>query len=115
MKKLLFCLFLVPLLSIAQDDLLDELEADTQDDSYLTSTFKGLKIVNFESTKLVNKREFYFVVAHRFGSVENGIDDLFGLDQAVTQLKFIYGITDALNVGFARSSYSKTYGAHVEA
>jgi hypothetical protein len=30
-----------------------------------------------------------FVVAHRFGSLENGLDG-FGLDDAVTRLNFIY-------------------------
>ncbi|WP_299438731.1 DUF5777 family beta-barrel protein [uncultured Aquimarina sp.] len=114
MKKLLLILFLFPYIILAQDDLLGELESEVQEDNYVTATFKGLKIVNFESTKLVNKRNLFFVVAHRFGTVKNGIDDLFGLDQAVTQLKFIYGITDGLNVGIARSSFQKTYGAHVK-
>ncbi len=114
MKKLLVTLFLFPYIIFAQDDLLGELESEVQEDNYVTATFKGLKIVNFESTKLVGKRNLFFVVAHRFGSVENGIDDLFGLDQAVTQLKFIYGITDGLNVGVARSSFQKTYGGHVK-
>ncbi|WP_299212012.1 DUF5777 family beta-barrel protein [uncultured Aquimarina sp.] len=114
MRKLLFLLFLLPSITFAQDDLLEELASDVQEDNYVTSTFKGLKIVNFESTKLVNKRNLFFVVAHRFGSVENGIDDFFGLDQAVTQLKFIYGITDGLNVGIARSSFQKTYGGHIK-
>ncbi|KAA1244125.1 DUF5777 family beta-barrel protein [Aquimarina sp. RZ0] len=114
MQKLLSLLFLVPYFIVAQDDLLNELESDVQEDNYVTSTFKGLKIVNFESTKLVNKRNLFFIVAHRFGSVENGIDDFFGLDQAVTQLKFIYGITDGVNIGIARSSFQKTYGGHIK-
>ncbi len=114
MKKFLFIVFLLPNIIVAQDDLLNELESDVEEDNYVTSTFKGLKIVNFESTKLVNKRNLFFIVAHRFGSVENGIDDFFGLDQAVTQLKFIYGITDGINVGIARSSFQKTYGLHAK-
>ncbi|MBQ4821762.1 DUF5777 family beta-barrel protein [Aquimarina sp. MMG016] len=114
MKKLLFFLFLLPFIGFSQDDLLDELESEVQDDNYVTATFKGLKIVNFESTKLVSKRNLFFVVSHRFGSVENGIDDFFGLDQAVTQLKFIYGITNGLNIGIARSSFQKTYGGHIK-
>lgn len=114
MKKILIFLFILPYTIFAQDDLLDELESDVQEDNYAAAAFKGLKIVNFETTKLVNKRTLFFVVAHRFGSVENGIDDFFGLDQAVTQLKFIYGITDGLNVGIARSSFQKTYGGHIK-
>lgn len=99
---------LIPVLGIGQDDLLDEI--DKQDTTRISeAAFKGLKIVNFESTKMLYKREFYFVVSHRFGSIKNGFDDFFGLDFANTRLHFLYGITDGLNVSVSRSSFNKTY------
>ncbi|MFT5861605.1 MAG: hypothetical protein ACI828_000247 [Flavobacteriales bacterium] len=105
---LLFCLF--PTFLWAQDDLLSELESEAvQDTVYATSAFKAVKIVNFESTKLVGKEQLYFVIAHRFGSIKNGIDDLFGLDQASTRIQFVYGVNEWLNVGFSRSKFQKTY------
>ncbi|MCH4552470.1 DUF5777 family beta-barrel protein [Aestuariibaculum lutulentum] len=110
MKHLLIFLFCIPILVYAQDDLLDEIDTD-ESSQYATAAFKGLKIVNFESTKLVAKGEFTFVVAHRFGSLENGIDTFFGLDDAVTRLNFIFGITDDLNVSVSRSSFQKIYEA----
>jgi hypothetical protein len=109
MKKLLLLLLLFPLITFSQDDLLDEIDIDSPEDSYATATFKGLKIVNFESTKLTAKKEFTFVVAHRFGTVKNGFDSFFGLDDAVTRLNFIYGVTDWLNVSVSRSSFQKIY------
>lgn len=103
-----FLLFVFPLLSCAQDDLLDEI--DKKDSLNISiAAFKGLKIVNFESTKLMNKREFYFIVAHRFGSIRGGFDDFFGLDFANTRLNFLYGISDNFNVGVSRNSFNKTY------
>jgi hypothetical protein len=114
MKKIVLLLLLLPLIGLAQDDLLEELEGTVIEDNTVDAAFKGLKVVNFESTKLAHKKDFYFVVSHRFGSVKNGIDDFFGLDDAVTQLKFIYGINEWLNVGIARSSLQKTYGAHLK-
>jgi hypothetical protein len=93
---------------------LNNLESEAVIDKAVTATFKGLKVVNFESTKLADKNDFYFVVAHRFGSVKNGFKDFFGLDNAVTQLKFIYGFTNWLNVGVARSSFQQKYGAHLK-
>jgi hypothetical protein len=102
---LVFCL---PSFIVAQDDLLDEIDQNS-DNQVVNAAFKGLKIVNFESTKLAGKDEFTFVVSHRFGSVENGFDDFFGLDNAVTKLNFIYGIAEDFNLGIARSSYEKTY------
>lgn len=110
MKKLTILLLFIPLFTFSQDDLLNELEDDVIVDNTVIAVFKGLKIVNFESTKLANKKDFYLIVAHRFGTVKNGIDDLFGLDQSLTQIKFIYGLSDWLNLGFARSSNLKKYG-----
>jgi len=110
MKKIILFLFLFPFIVFSQDDLLDELEADVVVDKTVASAFKSLKIVNFESTKLANKKDFYLIISHRFGTVKNGIDDFFGLDQSLTQIKFIYGFTDWLNIGASRSSNQKKYG-----
>ena len=93
----------------AQDDLLSEIDVENQPSTAINSVFKGLKIINFESTKLVGKGGFYFVVSHRFGSVKNGFENLFGLDEAVTHLNFIYGLTEGINVSASRSSNQKIY------
>ncbi len=109
MKLAFTFLFLIPFVFFAQeDDLLSEIDAEVPN-SYVGAAFKGLKIVNFESTKMVSKKELYFVVSHRFGTVKTGISDFFGLDQAVTRLNFIYGISDGINLGVSRSSFQRTY------
>lgn len=113
MKKIFLLLFCLPIFCFSQDDLLEEIDSD-EDNNYATATFKGLKIVNFESTKLVAKKEFTFVVAHRFGSLENGLETFFGLDDAVTRLNFIYGINDAINISVSRSSFQKIYESAIK-
>ncbi|WP_333877433.1 DUF5777 family beta-barrel protein [Flavobacterium sp.] len=102
MKKVLF-LFLFPLSVMAQDDLLKEIDTDSTQNVKVESAFKGLKIVNIESTKLAAKGDLYFIVAHRFGSVKDGFEGFYGLDNAVTQLKFVYGINNWFTVSTARS------------
>lgn len=77
----------------------------------VASAFKGLKIVNLESTKLAAKGDFYFIVAHRFASIETGFEGFYGLDNAVTQLKFVYGLTDWLTVAGARSELAYDFSA----
>ena len=114
MKKIIFYLLLFPFFVFSQDDLLGELNEGIVEDSRVISVFKSLKVVNFESTKLANKKDFYLVISHRFCTVKNGIDDLFGFDQAVTQFKFIYGVNEWLNIGVARSSNQKKYGVHAK-
>ncbi len=80
----------------------------------MTSAFKSLKIVNLESTKLAAKGDFYFIVAHRFGSIKNGIDTFFGLDDANTQIKFLYGVNEWLTVHVSRSGFQKSYEGAVK-
>ncbi len=110
MKKIILTVALfVCFLNYAQDDLLSELDAEIKLDSTAYSAFKGLKIVNLESTKLVGKGDFYLVIAHRFGSVKGGIKELFGLDQSTMRFSFIFGVNDWLNFGVSRSSTNKVY------
>ncbi len=113
-KYILVFVFLNPFILFPQEDLLAEIDTDSDSAYYETALFKGLKIVNFESTKLVAKKEFTFIVAHRFGSLKNGLDTFFGLDDAVTRLNFVYGINDGLNVGVSRSSFQKIYEASIK-
>ena len=116
MKKILLivCVTFLSTTMHAQDDLLNELDSDVTIDKKVTSVFKGLKIINMESTKLAAKKDFYFVISHRFGSVKSGIKDLFGLDNSNIRFSFVYGFNDWLNAGFSRSSSNKTYDAHIK-
>lgn len=109
MKHLLLIISLLSFSSIfSQDDLLQSLQSQ-KTKSNVSSTFKSFKLINFETTKLVPKKHLDFVIAHRFGSIENGFDDLFGLDFASTRIQFLYGITDNLNISFSRSRFERTY------
>ncbi|MGY5355471.1 DUF5777 family beta-barrel protein [Wenyingzhuangia sp. IMCC45467] len=112
MNKFYFIVFvfLFQVSLFAQNDLLDMLNDTTENTTKeVTSTFKSYKLVNFETPKLVPKNHLNFIVAHRFGTVKNGIEDLFGLDIASTRLQFVYGLTDKINVSFSRSKFRKTY------
>ena len=77
-------------MAFAQDDLLAEIDSTTTNEK-VESAFKALKIINLESTKLAAKGDMYFIVAHRFGSVKDGFEGFYGLDNANTQIKFLYG------------------------
>jgi len=104
---LLFICF--PTIIFSQNDLLNDINTDSTGIKYATAAFKGLKIVNFESTKLAGEKEFIFIVSHRFGTIKDGFDTFFGLDNAVTRLNFVYGFSDGFNIGVSRSSYLKIY------
>lgn len=110
MKKFLIpiCLFLATM-AYSQDDLLKDLDSTQVEESYSTATFKALQLVTLQTTKMPAKKEFYFVVSHRFGTVKDGFDSFFGLDNATTKLGGIYGVTDWLSVSLSRHTLNKMY------
>jgi hypothetical protein len=100
--KFKILLLLLPFLSFAQDDLLSEIDTILGKQT-VTSAFKALKIVNLESTKLAAKGDLYLIVAHRFGTVKDGFEGFYGLDNANTQIKFLYGLKEWLTISGARN------------
>ena len=94
----------------AQDDLLNQLDTvKSKEKEIEIAAFKGLQICNMQSTKLPVKGEFYFLVSHRFGDLTEGINNFFGLDNALTKIGGIYGVANWLSVGASRHTYRKTY------
>lgn len=110
MKKFLLLLLFVPLVSFAQDDLLAGMDSVAKNQP-VESAFKALKIVNLESTKLAAKGDLYLVIAHRFSSIKDGAEGFWGLDNAVTQIKFLYGVTKWFTISGARSEQAFDFSA----
>lgn len=50
-------------------------------------------------------------ISHRFGTVNKGLYDFFGLDNASMRWGPDYGITNRFMAGFGRSSFQKQYDA----
>ena len=55
-----------------------------------------------------------FEIQHRFGTINEGAYNLWGLDFATFRLGFDYGISDRVSVGIGRSSYLKTFDGYVK-
>jgi hypothetical protein len=91
----------------AQDDLLKELEEKTPANTFAENTFKGSRLVNGQTVETRGKGELEFIFSHRFGAINSGSYNLYGLDVAAVRLGLEYGITDRLGVGFGRSSSDK--------
>ena len=111
MKKIpLVFLILSSFLVKAQDDLLSFLEVDTEP-MYISSTFKGKKVVNGQSVEILSKGVLQFQIQHRFGTLNSGFYNLYGLDNSQIRLGFDYGIKDWMSIGIGRSSALKTIDA----
>ncbi len=117
MKKshtLALTLFLLPLFAYAQDDLLGELEKTTSAPAYIAQTFKGSRLVNGHTVETTGAGTLEFIFAHRFGRLNGGAYELFGLDDAFVRIGLEYGITDNLSVGVGRNSVDKTIDSYLK-
>ncbi len=93
----------------AQEDLMKELQkSEKPETDYATSTFKGTRLVNGQTVETKGKGALEFIFAHRFGAINTGIYNFYGLDNAHVRIGLEYGLTDRLGVSIGRSSEDKT-------
>jgi opacity protein-like surface antigen len=107
---IVFLLVLVSFSSKAQEELLELLYA--QEDSvrnYTIATFKSTRLVSGHSVETNAEGVLNFMIGHRFGAINTGWRDFWGLDYANVRLGLDYGITDQINIGIGRSSFQKTF------
>jgi hypothetical protein len=90
----------------AQDDLLDLL-GEEETINYATNSFKGTRVVNAQSMEMLHPGTMDFRILHRFGRIDQGYYQLFGLDQASMRMGFDFGLTKNLMVGIGRSTTKK--------
>lgn len=76
-----------------------------------TGTFKSTRIVNGHSIENVGAGVLDFKILHRFGAINQGGYNFFGLDQATMRLGLDYGINSKLMIGIGRSTFEKQYDA----
>ncbi|MEX0981301.1 MAG: DUF5777 family beta-barrel protein [Bacteroidales bacterium] len=73
--------------------------------------YRSSTIVNSHSVTLHYSGTLDFRIEHRFGQLNTGVYELWGLDNAEIHFSFEYGIFDWLLVGAGRGTYEKTYDA----
>jgi hypothetical protein len=96
--------------TLAQDDLLAFLEDQEKPSvEYTMATFKNTRLINGHSIETNAQGVLQFLIGHRFGRINSGRSNLFGLDNALIRLGFEYGVSDRLNLGLGRSSFQKMY------
>ncbi|MCA1762743.1 MAG: DUF5777 family beta-barrel protein [Flavobacteriales bacterium] len=111
--RIRFFIFLIgfPFLLFGQDEegggLLDLLGEEEEVTNYASASFKTTRIINSQSIENVAEGVLDFKISHRFGRVNSGISEFFGLDAATIRLGLDYGITDRLMIGIGRSTVQK--------
>lgn len=92
---IVFCSFLVFVTGFSQDDT-----------NYVSETFSTIHIINGHSAETLKKRQWRYIIAHRFGDIAGpagGVQTAFGFDNAADiRFGFDFGLTDNLMVGISR-------------
>lgn len=112
MKKLIilgFASILFVISSFAQEEDLLSLLQEEEKTEYIEAAFKTNRVINMHSLENTSAGVLDIKISHRFGFINGGPYELFGLDQATIRIGGDLGISDRLAIGFGRSSFEKTY------
>jgi hypothetical protein len=91
----------------AQTDLDALMEEDAPSKEYIKNAFKSSRVISSHSIEFIGPGVLDFRILHRFGRLNSGSYQAFGLDEARIRLGLDYGISRRLTVGIGRSSYKK--------
>jgi hypothetical protein len=100
--------------SFAQEEDLLSLLGEDETTDYATATFKTTRVINMHSVENVARGVMDFRISHRFGFLNTGAYEFFGLDGATLRLGFEYGVSDRLMLGLGRSSNNKAFDGLVK-
>lgn len=107
------------LLLQAQQDTTDLLKslppAAGKQKEYVSNAFKSSRVINGQSIEFIGKNVLDVRILHRFGNVNEGAGNLFGLDEASMRLGFDYGLTKNLTIGIGRSTAKKEVDGFLKA
>jgi hypothetical protein len=87
----------------------EEMDKKKGQTELVEATFKTSRIINGHSIENTQQGILDLKISHRFGTLNNGFYQLFGLDNATMRMGVDYGITNRLMVGIGRSTFQKQY------
>ncbi|HEX5652536.1 MAG TPA: DUF5777 family beta-barrel protein [Chitinophagaceae bacterium] len=111
MKHLLLIVFLVfsfCAVKAQDEDLLKLLGEDEKPKKeFVEYAFKSSRVIMSQSMELIRPGVMDMRILHRFGNINKGAYEFFGLDNATMRLGFDFGITKNLMLGVGRSTNKK--------
>lgn len=103
----LLILSLLLIIKVPAQSLLDGVEDSLPAQEKVTGAFKSTRVINAHSIEMLHKGNLDFRIMHRFGFLNSGIKQLYGLDNASMRISFDYGISENTTIGFGRSTFRK--------
>lgn len=109
-KNIITSLLTVAVLTTAtaqDEDLLKLVGEDKPQKEFVDYAFKSSRVIMSHSMEMIRPGVLDFRILHRFGNMNDGLYELFGLDNATMRMSFDFGITKNLMFGFGRSTNQK--------
>jgi len=111
MKRILYATVLSLIFSVSGSYAQDEAAiAKKKESKPVKNTFETLALINYQTIEVLRKKTLQFEIEHRFGKMDQGIEDLYGIfGPANVRLGLKYGITERLTVGFGATKNNHLY------
>jgi len=119
LKPILFVLVFIAGKSFSQDttittkdtsSLLNLVDNDQPRREYVYAAFKSPRVIMSQSIEMLRPGVLDFRILHRFGAINSGAYEFFGLDgPASVRLGLEYGISNNLSVGLGHSTLFKEF------
>jgi len=94
----------------AQDnDLLKLVDDNTPQKEYIDYSFKSTRVIMSHSMELLKPGTMDFRILHRFGNINDGGYEFFGLDHATMRMGFDFGISRNFMLGIGRNTSKKEF------
>jgi hypothetical protein len=110
MKSLLisFCSLVLTSSLFAQDEDLLKLVGDEKPKKeFVEYAFKSSRVIMSQSMEIIRPGVMDLRILHRFGNINGGAYELFGLDNATMRMGFDFGISKNFMLGIGRSTNKK--------
>jgi len=96
------------LVKAQEEDLLSLVGSDEKPEKqYVDYAFKSSRVIMSHSMELIRPGVMDLRILHRFGNINKGIYEMFGLDNASMRLGFDFGLSKNLMIGIGRSTNKK--------
>lgn len=98
----------IPFMAVSQDE-------ESSESVPARPAFDSQLIIDNQTVVIPTKGTLEWDIMHRFGAIEDGIDDLFGLyDPSNIRLGFTFSALDKLNVGFGITKFNMFYDLNIK-
>ncbi|MDI9366281.1 MAG: DUF5777 family beta-barrel protein [Flavobacterium sp.] len=121
MKKYFFVLIMfttfsatTTVLCAQEDDLLKLVGEEKPKKEIVKNAFKSTRVINGHSMEFLSAGTMDFRILHRFGLLNQGSKNFFGLDQASMRMGLDFGLKQNLMVGIGRSTFKKEVDGYVK-